>query len=202
MEQKCPLDLGLRNLGLVALVLLGIGSQITINIIVTDLDVVNDFRVESEGALGDEGRGDQDRGHNRVHDTSHVHERRADVTLVGRSIDHIAQDNSQDGVQDDVERVQEGHDSAQGRDLVVGAFNCSQGRLNVGSEGNITGSPTKRNGDPDGSEGPGVGESVFGDLGVGVREDPDDQEAESIETQPGQRGLDLPGKEEDKESAE
>lgn len=92
------LGLGLSNLGLMTLVLVGVGSELAIDIVITDLDVVNDLGVEGEGALGNEGGGEQHNGDNSVHDTSDVNERRADVTLVVGCVDGRSQDRSQDGV--------------------------------------------------------------------------------------------------------
>lgn len=73
--------------------------------------------------------------------------------------------------------------------------------MDVGSEGDITGSPTEGDGDPDGGQGPGKSEGVFL-RGVGVGKDPNNQETESIETQPGDGSLDDLGKEKDEEGTE
>jgi len=189
--------------GLDLLDITAVNGEIGINIIVVvvTLNAVNDIGVESERALGDEGGSQQDDAHNSVHDASDVCEGGTNISLLDLSINHTTEDNSQHGVQDNVEGVQESHDGTQRRDLVIRTFNLGKSSLNVGSQRDITGSPTERDRDPDSSQCPSIRESIL--LG-GIREgqDPNDQETKSIETQPGERGLDLVGEEKHKEGTQ
>lgn len=172
-------------------------------LLVLDLGIVYQVGVKGKGALGDKGGEEEDDADDRIHDTTDAEQGGMDVPVVGVEvvINNLSEDGAEGGVENDVERVQEGHDGTERRDLIVGVLHLGEGRLDVGSKGDITGSPTEGDGDPDGGQGPGIGKG-FGGIGVGVGEDPDDQETESIETQPGDGSLDGLGKEEDEEGTE
>jgi hypothetical protein len=163
-------------------------------------------RVKSESSLGDEGgHKDKTSDDGELNTGGHLKSLTDVTTLISSTagvdtVEVTSEKRGGDGVENDVDGVQESHDGTEGRDVAGRSLHAGKSSLNVGSKGNISGSPSERDRQEGGSDHPGV---LDGSRGGGPEGNvPDDHEHESVKTQPGDRSLDEVGEQEDEKGSE
>ena len=166
--------------------------------------VVDHARVERNGTTRDESGGENDDREDGEVDTTDVLERvlgggdGGGAGEAGEStIDDAAEHSGEDGVDDDVHRVQERHDRSERRDIAVEIGHACQCGLDVSRERDVTGGPTEADRQEDGSQAPGPDDLVALDGEEGKH--PDEVERNGVQAQPGKRRLDGVGEEQDGE---
>jgi hypothetical protein len=124
-------------------------------------------------------------------------ERLVDASIGGPiPVNDLAKDRGQDGVEDNVGRVKEGHDGAEGRDVVRLEVHRREGALDVRRERHVSGGPSEGDGDEAAGDLPRPADI----LGGGLRErgqDPNDVEGERVETEPGEGSGDIVAEQKD-----
>lgn len=183
-----------------------LGKVVHIRTVAVQVLVVEHLWVPRHRTLGHE-RGRDHHGSNQ----RKLHARRedepaADIATVGaarRVVDTVqvpAQERTEDGVQDYVERVQERHHGTQRRHILVLALESRQAGLNVRGQRNIARRPPKRNGHERGRHHPGLADLVAGR--VPVRDVPHNEQHQGVEPHVRQWRLDQVRKQEYDQRAE
>ena len=159
-------------------------------------------RVELPRALGPEGGDEDEHTDTGEHDPTDVEEVRSPVGL-GKAVQPPTNDGVDDGVNDDVGNIQEGHDGTEGRNPWVGVVEAGNMGLDKGGEGDITRSPAHGDGDEDGGNNPSSLKRVeTKGSGGDFVEDPGNRKGEGVETEPREGSLHSVGEDEDKQGTE
>ena len=134
--------------------------------------------------------------------TTNVDQGAVDVLILCKdAVDVLAQQAAEDGIDDDVARVEERHDASESADLAIRALHPRQTRLNKRSERDIASGPSHGDGDEHAGDAPCV-HGVVGLDRLGVeREYPDDEQGEGVEAEEGEWRLDVRRRNEDEECA-